>query len=151
MQKMKFNWGTGIVLAFIIMIGGMSVLVSIAIRQDFDLVENDYYQKSIHHQEHIDRVNNNELLIEKISFNQVKDTLNLKFPQLTIPSEVSGTIQFYSPVEEKRDLITKIAVDQNYLQVLDLNQLRNGRYFVKIDWEANGVKYYHESEISVDH
>ena len=53
-MKIKFNWGTGIVIAMIVMVSGMIFLVSIALRQDYDLVEDDYYQKSVDYQRHID-------------------------------------------------------------------------------------------------
>ena len=59
-MKIKFNWGTGVVLALLVMIAGMSFLVSIAIRQDFDLVDKDYYQKSITYQQHIEKVGNTD-------------------------------------------------------------------------------------------
>lgn len=146
-MKMKINWGTGIVIALVVMIGGMIFLVSIAIRQDYDLVDNDYYQKSVNYQQHIEEVKNTEALSEKIRLEQTDDSIRLTFPKLSAISDYSGNIHFYSPVEEKRDETIKLNLTDNYSQSIALKSLKSGRYTVKIDWSANKVSYYQEEEI----
>jgi hypothetical protein len=148
-MKIKFNWGTGIVLAMIVMIGGMIFLVSIALRQDYDLVETDYYQKSVDYQKHIDKVKNTDALDQKISIEESGDSLKLTFPTLSAVTEYSGEIQFYSPVEASRDKIIKVNPDANYKQIIGLKGMKDGRYNVKIDWTANKKSYYQEQEITV--
>lgn len=149
-MKIKFNWGTGIVLAMIVMVGGMITLVSIALRQDYDLVESDYYQKSVDYQKHIDQVKNTEALVEKIKFDQTSDSLRLTFPQLSAIENYSGEIHFYSPVEANRDETLKLKLDSKFNQTVSLKGLKNGRYNVKIDWTANKTGYYQEQEITID-
>jgi len=148
-MKIKFNWGTGIVIALIVMVGGMTFLVSIAVRQDYDLVDKDYYQKSVNYQQHIEKVNNTESLAQKILFIQSSDTLKLTFPDLGSIQKYTGEIHFYSPVQEKRDMTIPVNPDQKRMQTIDLKKLEYGRYEVKVDWSANKVDYYQEAEISV--
>lgn len=148
-MRLKFNWGTGIVLALIVMIGGMIFLVSIALRQDYDLVETDYYQKSVNYQKHIDEVKNTEALAEKIRFNQTADSLKLIFPALASVQDYSGEIHFYSPVEADLDETVKLKLDNGFCQSVSLKRLKNGRYTVKIDWQAKQVSYYQEHEIVI--
>lgn len=148
-MKIKFNWGTGIVLAMIVMIGGMIFLVSIALRQDYDLVENDYYQKSVDYQKHIDEVQNTETLDEKVRFDQTQDSLTVAFPAIASVSDFSGEIHFYSPVEEKRDETVKLKLNNQFTQAISLKGLKNGRYMVKLNWTANKKSYYQEQEITV--
>lgn len=148
-MKIKFNWGTGIVLTLIVMISGMTYLVSIAIRQDYDLVDKDYYQKSVNYQQHIEEIRNTEGLAQKIQFNLTTDTLKLIFPDLINSTEYSGEIHFYSPVQENRDLKLPVKIDEKFAQNINLNSLERGRYLVKIDWTANKKSYYQEEEISV--
>lgn len=147
---MKFNWGTGIVLALLVMIAGMSFLVSIAVRQDFDLVDKDYYQKSITYQQHIEKIGNTAELDVKIIFELSADTLKLTFPNLANHQEYSGEIHFYSPVEARRDFSLEVKVDTAFSQIIDLKNLEKGRYQVKIDWTANAVSYYQEEEMVVE-
>ncbi len=148
-MKIKFNWGTGIVIALIVMISGMIALVSIALRQDYDLVETDYYQKSVDYQKHIDKVKNTDALSEKVKFDQTADSLKLTFPQLSAIQDYSGEIHFYSPVEAKRDEVIKLKLDNKYTQGLSLKGLKNGRYTVKIDWTSGKASYYQEQGIVV--
>lgn len=148
-MKIKFNWGTGIVITLIVMISAMSYLVSIAIRQDYDLVETDYYQKSVNYQQHIEEKRNTEGLAQKIRFHFSADTLKLKFPDLVNNTGYSGEIHFYSPVQEKRDLKLPVKTDTSLIQNINTKALERGRYLVKINWQANKVSYYQEEEISV--
>lgn len=148
-MKIKFNWGTGIALAMIVMISGMIFLVSIALRQDYDLVESDYYQKSVDYQKHIDEVKNTETLAEKVRFDQISDSLKLTFPALSAVQDYSGEIHFYSPVEEKRDETVKLKLNDKFSQAIDLKNLKNGRYTVKIGWTVNKKSYYQEQEITL--
>ena len=55
-MKIRFNWGTGIVAAIVLIVAGLGVLVWIAARQDFDLVDKDYYQKGVNYQKQIDKI-----------------------------------------------------------------------------------------------
>lgn len=148
-MKKKINCGTGIVIALIVMISGMIYLVSIAVRQDYDLVDNDYYQKSVNYQQHIEKVRNNAALAEKIQLNQSADTLKITFPNLGNVEEYSGEIHFYSPVAEKRDLTLKVKPDSGFSQTINLKSLEKGRYQVKIDWSVGKVSYYQEEEIAL--
>jgi nitrogen fixation protein FixH len=146
---MKINWGTGIVIALVVMVGGMVYLVSIAVRQDYDLVDKDYYQKSVNFQQHIEEVKNTEALTERIKFDQSEDTLKILLPNLGNVQEYSGEIHFYSPVEEKRDETIKLKLNGNFIQSIGLKSLKSGRYTVKIDWSVGKVPYYQEEEILV--
>ncbi len=146
---MKFNWGTGIVLALVIMISGMTYLVSIALRQNDDLVDNDYYQKSEKYQQHIDEVRNSNALTVKIHLELSEESLKLIFPKLANIQDYAGDIHLYSPVEEKRDMTVRIKLDTVFNQVINLKSLEKGRYQVKIDWKAGKVAYYQEEEIIV--
>ncbi|MFA5327240.1 MAG: FixH family protein [Prolixibacteraceae bacterium] len=146
---MKFNWGTGIVLALLIMVSGMIYLVSIAVRQDFDLVDKDYYQKSVNYQQHIEKVRNTESLAEKIRFEQTTDSLKILFPNLGESKDYKGEIHFYSPVAEKRDTSVTVKPDTGYAQRIAMKKMRNGRYEVKIDWSVNKTEYYQEEAITV--
>jgi len=147
---MKFNWGTGIFLAFVVMLSGMVYLVSIAVRQDFDLVDKDYYQKSVNYQQHIEKVRNTENLVEKIRFEQSSDSLKILFPNLGDFHKYKGDIHFYSPVAEKLDLSLTVKPNSVYSQFIDLKSLSKGRYKVKIDWTDNQTDYYQEEEIIVN-
>lgn len=149
-MKLKFNWGTGIVIALLIMMGAMTYLVSIAVRQDHDLVDKNYYQKSMNYQQHIDETANTGKLTEKPVFQITNDTLSVKFPDLAEYSGISGEIHFYSPVSARNDLKVPVKPEQNFVQHIALNKLDKGRYIVKMSWTANATSYFQEEEIRIE-
>lgn len=148
-MKIKFNWGTGIVVAFIIMIAGMVFLVSIAVRQNEDLVEKDYYQKSLNYEKHMDEVKNTGKLASGIKFERSADSLILVFPDVAPVVSYSGSIHFYSPVSEKNDLSLPVKLNSLNSQIIDLKKISKGRYTIKIDWTDGNLKYYQEDDITV--
>lgn len=148
-MKLKINWGTGIVIALLIMMSAMLYLVSIAVRQDFDLVEKDYYQKSVNYQNQIDKINNVSKLAAPVKLSQTDQAIQLDFPQLFQNEQLSGTIHIYSPVSEKNDLTLPIRLDAGLSQSISVKNLPRGRYTVKLDWTSNEKPYYQELEIQL--
>ena len=148
-MKLKVNWGTGIVIALLIMMSAMLYLVSIAVRQDFDLVEKDYYQKSVNFQSQIDKINNVSKLEVPVKLIQSEKAIQLDFPKLFQNELLEGTIHIYSPVSEKNDLTLPIRLDAGLSQSISVKNLPRGRYTVKLDWTSNDKPYYQELEIQL--
>ena len=147
---MKLNWGTGIVIALSIMIIGMLTLVYIATRQDYFLVEKDYYQKGINYQGQIDRINNLNKLREKPQLIQEGQSLKLQLPAWFQNKTIEGEILIYSPVDEKLDKTTAIKLNESLQQTISLQDTKPGRYTVKLDWQADNTPYYWEQQITVE-
>jgi hypothetical protein len=148
--KIKFNWGTGIVLAIVVMVTGLGVLIGISMYQDFDLVDKDYYQKGIHYQEHIEKIKNTDLLSEKITYIKEDGKLILKFPALLKNKVLKGQVHFYCPVNSDNDYKTSIQLNDSLLQVVDLKSLSPGRYIIKLDWYSDTVGYYQEFDLKIE-
>ncbi|MGQ7870872.1 FixH family protein [Sunxiuqinia sp. sy24] len=148
-MKLKINWGTGIVIALLIMISGMLYLVSIAVRQDYYLVEKDYYQKSVNYQTQIDKIQNVNQLPERVKLVQSTHAIQINFPQLFQDELLEGTIHLYSPMSEKNDLSLPIQLDAKLSQSVSVKNLPKGRYIVKLDWTANEKPYFQELEIQL--
>ncbi|HKJ41627.1 MAG TPA: FixH family protein [Sunxiuqinia sp.] len=146
-MKFKINWGTGIVIAMIVMISGMLLLIYIATRQSYSLVETNYYQKEIAYQEQIDKTRNANALKEKIALTQSKNNLMLKFPGLFQTDTVKGTIHLYCRVSDKNDLIVPIQLNNRLTQLVPIEKLPRGRYKVMVDWTAQQTPYYQELDI----
>ncbi|MGQ8337647.1 FixH family protein [Sunxiuqinia sp. A32] len=146
-MKLKINWGTGILIAIITMVSGMLVLVFIATRQDYYLVDDDYYQKAVNYQQQIEKIKNANELIEKVNINYSGKNLKLDFPLIFQHEKLEGTIQLYSPVNGNHDLTFPVKIDDKLSQLLSLEKLPKGRYKIKLDWTANDKSYYQELEI----
>jgi hypothetical protein len=148
-MKLKINWGTGIVIALLIMMSAMLYLVSIAVRQDFDLVEKDYYQKSVNYQSQIDKINNVSKLEVPVKLILSEKAIQLDFPKLFQNELLEGTIHLYSPVSEQNDLTLPIKLNATLSQSISVKNLPGGRYKVKLDWTSNDKPFYQELEIQL--
>jgi len=148
-MKFRFDWGAGIVTAIVVIIAGLGTLVWIASRQDFDLVDKDYYQKGVQYQNHIEKIKNAEALAEKLSCSITGKTLRLKFPG-NRELNPSGQVYFYSPANSDNDLKSPIRLNDSLWQDFDLNLLKSGRYLLKVDWTCDSVGYFQEFTIKID-
>ena len=149
-MKIKINWGTGITIAIILMISGMLTLVYFATRQNFDLVEKDYYQKGINFQEQIDRKKHAFELDEQPTFSVVDDLISLEFPSLFIDQTIEGQVHIYSPVNADNDLIVDLRLDESMKQIINIDKLKKGRYTIKLNWTADHIDYYLEKTITTN-
>ncbi len=146
-MKLKINWGGGIFIAIVVMVTFMIVLVFIATRQDFYLVEKDYYEKAVNYQEKIDKIKNANALTEKLIIQYGEKQLKLQFPGIFQNDTLTGSIDLYSPVNENYDKNIPIKLDSGLSQLVSLENLPKGRYKVKVDWTANQKQFYQEIEI----
>lgn len=149
-MKLKFNWGTGIAIAMVLMIIGMSTLVYIATRQDYFLVEKDYYQKGIHYQAQIERIRNTNSLRDKPSISLEGKTLQVQLTPWFAGKTIEGQILLYSPVNENFDKSSDLNPDSSLRQLIPLDDLKPGRYLVKLEWTANETPFYMEKEIRIE-
>ena len=90
---MKFNWGHGITLFYIVFVGTLVTVLIKSFGVDHSLVVDDYYAKDIAYQSQFDKsvnsLNSDNLKVKYDSENGV-----IKF-ELQDDAKASGNIQFY--------------------------------------------------------
>jgi hypothetical protein len=146
-MNIKWNWGTGILIAIIAFMGFMAFMVYQSTRQNFDLVERDYYPKALEYQQKIDKITNARELTEKVTLKESGDAVEVVFQSFFSPEDVQGTIVFYRPSNKQMDLSFPISLDTARTQYCSIVNLAKGKYIVKVDYEAGGKKYYQEESI----
>jgi len=143
---MKLGWGWKIAIlycGFVILI--LSLVVA-SNRQQFDLVSKNYYEEEIAYQKVLDAGKNQSVLSQPLGIHANEKSVIIDFPEEFKNKLLSGTIQFYSPVNSDWDHTYKINSGNNEMTI-NRNDLRNTRYIVKISCTVNGKSYYQESEI----
>lgn len=146
---MKFNWGTGIVLAFIGFIGFIMffiVKMSTDKKYDHQLVVEDYYEQELNLQKEIDNEKNSKKLKENISWEKTEEGLLIKFPNDLEFSKISGKVFLYRPSDKQFDFETPISLSNHNLLIPD-NRLLDGRWNIIIDWKYNDTSYRYKKEI----
>jgi len=146
---MKFNWGTGIVLAFI---GFISFIMYFVIsmntnkKYEHDLVTEDYYNAELEFQNDIDKEVNSRNLAENVTWTKTSDGIQILFPESLNINKIKGKVFLYRPSNKQLDFETTISLSNHNLLIPD-KRLLDGRWNIKIDWQYNGNKYLYKKEI----
>ncbi|PNQ72473.1 cytochrome C oxidase Cbb3 [Hanstruepera neustonica] len=146
---MKFNWGTGIVIAFV---GFISFIMYFVINMntnkdlDHDLVTEDYYKQELEFQNDIDKEKNAKALAENINWKKTEDGIIIVFPESLEVNSITGKVFLYRPSNKQFDFETDISLSSHNLLIPD-KRLLDGRWNIKVDWQYNGKSYLYKKEI----
>lgn len=146
-MKIKFNWGTGILITIILFFLSVVAFFIYSSNLDINLVEENYYEKELAYQEKIDRINNTQALDGKVQIDLSNQVLTVVFPDFFKGKKPQGNVWFYRPSDPKRDVIVPLQLNDSAIQVIDASRLDPGRYTIKIDWTQDGKGYYWEEEV----
>lgn len=148
-MKMKINWGTGIVIAFVLFISFIMYFVinmNINKKYNHDLVTEDYYQQELLHQQEIDKVDNAKELKENVSWKKTDDGILISFPKNLDFKNITGTVFLYRPSNKKLDSEINISLS-NHSLLIPKTRLLDGRWNIKVDWNYNGKSYLYKEHI----
>ncbi|MCI2229016.1 FixH family protein [Polaribacter sp. MSW13] len=146
---MKFNWGTGIVIAIVAFMGFilyMVITMSTDKTYSYDLVTEKYYQQELKYQNEIDAEENASKLDENISVLKTKDGLQIKFPSNFFPKKIKGKVFLYRPSNKQLDFEIPISISNTYLLVPE-KRLLDGRWNIIVSWNYKNKDYLFKKEI----
>ena len=148
---MKINWGTKIVIAYICFGIIIFSMVFISMKQDVSLVAKDYYKQEIAYGDQMNRISNFNSLDEppSINFDRTSSRLTLEFPLALTVKINKGTIHLFRPSSADLDKKYNIKLNEKGDQTINLANLSNGLWKVKLNWTMDGDEYYHERTIVI--
>ncbi|TYB74465.1 FixH family protein [Bizionia saleffrena] len=147
---MKWNWGTGIVVAMALFMGFILYLVitmSTHKKFSFDLVTEEYYAKEVVYQKEIDAETNTNDLEEKIIFEITDNGLKLVFPDTFEESKIKGNVFLYRPSNEQLDFNLPLLLENSNVFIPGKN-LIDGRWNIIIDWEYDGTPFMYKKSFT---
>jgi len=147
---MKFSWGVGIALTYILFVIVVIILVLFSSSKDVNLVTDDYYAKELIYQEQIEKIERTKNLDEQLLINISGDSINFHFPKIFNASEIKGNILFYRPSNRNMDTYYKIELNSDYIFSVNVKEFLNGLWKIKVDWNMNNTEYYNEKIIMLD-
>lgn len=144
---MKFNWGTGIFLAYTIFALSMFWAVYQSTKHDNSLVVDNYYEEDLKYQQRFERIANANALSSPVgvAYDRAAKAVVLSFPAEV--GQAVGEVQFYRPSDRRLDFATPLQLDEAGRQAVASDKLVGGRWVVKISWEAQGKGYYVEKDL----
>ena len=137
------NWGLRIVLSFVAFMAFILVMVYQALRDDVNLVAENYYQQEIEFQDQIDRINNARKLSTAVDMTIDKSTMQAIF-QFPGSLAVAGEYHFFRPSDHTLDQKISIELDSRMTQRIAIGHLRRGLWKVKIQWRDGETEYFEE-------
>ena len=146
---MKINWGTGIVIAFVLFISFILYFVlTITFQSEYayDLVDEEYYKEELKHQQVIDKQENTQLLSSKILIIKNEQGFEIEFPK-EINEKTVGTVNFYRPSTKVLDFSIPINIHKNKMSVSHAN-LISGSWNVSIDFTSNSEEYLFKKSVN---
>jgi nitrogen fixation protein FixH len=149
-MKMKINWGTGIVIGFVLFISFiMYFVINMATdkKYQYELVTEDYYKQELAFQDEINLeqkaiANQMQLHIKKSN-----EGLQIFFPERLDSKKIQGTIFLYRPSNERLDFNLPLGISGNHL-LIPHKRLVDGRWNMKILWQYEGESYLFKKEIT---
>lgn len=142
---MKMNWGKGIVLSFIIFMIAILSMVIYILNQKFDLVADNYYEKTLTYQNQIDA--EKRTLSEKEIVFVENQNLIINFSEEKIHK---GEINFYRPSDSSKDFKQSFETNENGLYELPLNSLSKGYWKIQVSWTKENNNYYTEKPVIIN-
>ncbi|MDF1612241.1 FixH family protein [Stygiobacter electus] len=149
-MKLKFNWGTGIALTYILFLIAILTMVFIFMNQDVALETNDYYAKGLEYQSQIDKIERTKNLTEQLEILNKNDQIVFNFPKIFANKIISGEIYFYRPSNNKSDFKSKIDLTDSLQQIIFTKNLEKGLWKIKVDWSVENQNYYNEKILMIN-
>lgn len=139
MNKFKFNWGHGVMLglgAFILFILTLIYTADVS----GDLVNDDYYETSLHYQEDdINARNRTAKLTEKPIIIKQANGLNIQFPVSIQPD--SGQVYLMRGAFKRDDVILPLHLNSRAQILIPAAKLKAGEYDLSLTWYQDGDSY----------
>lgn len=142
------NWGTKILIIYIVFVMGIVFMVFKSSVQNTDLVTTDYYAKELRYQEKIDEAGRTAALSAPIEYSIKDNALTIVFPKDFAGKQIAGEAVLYCPSDEKKDLKKNFSVKDEPLQ-MEIPSGSTGLYELHISWQDGGVTYYFEKKIVI--
>lgn len=149
-MKLKLNWGTGIVLAFIAF---MSFILYFVITintddsYDHDLVTESYYKKELAFEKQRNKEQKAKDLGLDLLINKTENGLEVRFPEGLDTSGISGNVFLYRPSDKQLDFELPISLSGSSLLIPE-QSLSGGRWNIEVSWTYNKEEYFYQEAIT---
>lgn len=133
---MKINWGTGIVITFVLFITFILYFVVKTFTQqqyDYDLVTESYYEEELQFQNTINNSKKAELLAKKVIVTNKNKEVAIVIPNNNTNDLIDCKIKFYRPSNDKLDFENEYLSSKNTFYFTS-KELVAGRWNVIITW-----------------
>ena len=120
-------------------------MVYVMFQQSNQLVEEDYYEKSVGYEQRIQAKRNAKGLEDQIEVRIDDKYVAIEFPSTVSLSNIDkGDIHFYQASDGTKDAHFGFSKDGGQTQIIRKDKLASGHYIIKLSWSEHGKDYYVE-------
>jgi hypothetical protein len=144
------NWGWKIFFVFLAFVGFVLFMVFRALREDFHLVADNYYEKEIKYQGEMDMIRNARNLREplNVEYRPAEQSVVLTYPE-DQKEAIKGKVYFFRPSDSRDDQEFIIRPDAAGVQVISVKSMKKGLWQVKINWSYGATEYQEEKNLTL--
>ena len=145
------NWGWKIVVVYALFVLMTLFMVFYFMRQEVDLVAQDYYKQEIEYQDQMDKISNAKLLREPVTFDYSSSErkVTISFPASHVSQGIMGKVYFYRPSNAEEDREFEVSPNRDGQQNIAVGSLTKGLWRVKISWTSNDTEYFDEKTVTL--
>ena len=142
------NWGSKILIVYVVFVLGIVFMVYKSSTQNTDLVTTDYYAKELKYQDKIDEAKRVSALSDSVAYSIKNNALTIQFPRDFAGKQLAGEAVLYCPSDEKKDMKQRFTLKDEPLQ-MQIPAGDKGLYELHLSWQDGGVTYYIEKKIII--
>ncbi|UPT71134.1 MAG: FixH family protein [Flavobacterium sp. JAD_PAG50586_2] len=147
----KPNWGTSIVIAFVLFISFILyfiIKVQSNSKYNNELVVEEYYKHDAHFSDEMAKIQNAEDLAEKPLIINSDRGVTIVFPNSFLPNEVKGKVSLYRPSAKILDFEYPLRLS-NSTMLIPKKDFAGGKWDVILSWSYQGKEYISKQNIYI--
>lgn len=151
-MKIKFNWGTAIVIAFALFISFILYFVfkvQSDSKYDNELVVEEYYKHDVHFQDEMARVQNAHDLKEKPVITVATDGVTVTFPPSFSPKDIKGSVALYRASNKKFDFQLPLSFTDSASLFIPKEKFVGGEWYINMEWKYSGKAYLTKEKVYI--
>lgn len=142
------NWGKGLALVMIAFVGMMAYFLVRAAQNPEPLIAENYYAQELGFQSRIDASSRALALSGAVRMAATRSLVTVDFPDEVKDKELGGTLMLLRANDDRDDhsVVFRAAPTGHFQETI---ALQPGRYIAQLEWTADTLKYYSESQLIV--
>ncbi len=143
------NWGIRIIIAYA---AGVCFILYFVVRSmmlNTEMAEENYYDKELAYNTHIQGVNNAKKMTNPIVVSTLNNKIYISIDSVVTAELNNGEIHFYNPASEKSDKKFKLSASASGKYIFNNSAFNKGKYYVKISFDYHQQPYYTEQVIFI--
>ncbi|KPP99146.1 MAG: cbb3-type cytochrome c oxidase assembly protein CcoH [Bacteroidetes bacterium HLUCCA01] len=148
-KKEGWQWPVGIIVAYLLFMGATLGFVFFTFGVEWDLVTDNYYQKTLTHQDQMQAESNALSLQEPLRWELREGRLTLFYPTELSGGGIAGEITMYRPSDASLDFSLPVQAGSDGVQQVSVADMKPGNWTMEINWNSQGIPYYTRASLYI--